>query len=128
MWTRHDPSTVCSPFSRYTNALEVDRPARWLHVSGQVGVDPAGETQDGFDAQCRTVFANIVALLADAGMDLTNLVHLRVFLTRSTDLGAYRLIRDEVVTSVVASSLIVVAGLAKPEWLVEIEAVAAAPL
>ena len=125
MLKRHDPITVVSPFSNYTNAVEVEGATRWLHISGQVGVDPAGRTQEGFDAQCRTAFTNIGALLEAAGLGFADVVKLGVFLTRTADLAAYRQIRDEVILTRTASSLVIVAGLAHADWLVEIEAVAA---
>lgn len=127
MLKRHDPESVLSPPSRYTNAIEVEGAARFLYVSGQVGVSPDGRVQDDFEAQCRTAFTNIAALLSAADMSFANVVKLGVFLTRRDDLAAYRRIRDEMMGVCTASSLVIVAGLADPNWLVEIEATAAAP-
>lgn len=125
MLKRHDPTAVFAALSNYTNAIEVSPHARWLFISGQVGVNVLGQTQDGFDAQCRAALSNVAALLGSANMSFGDVVKLTVFLTRVADLAAYRRIRDEVVGARTASSLVVVAGLADPGFLVEIEAVAA---
>jgi len=125
MLERHDPPTVCPPFSNYTNGIEVPAGARWLVVSGQVGSDVSGRPAEGFEAQCRQVFANIGAVLASAGMGLEDIVKVGVFLTRAADVPIYRRVRDEILPARTASSLVIVAGLVSPDLLVEIEAYAA---
>ncbi len=59
-------------------------------------------------------------------MTLSDVVKIQAFLTRSSDLGEYRSIRNEMVGSTrPAHTLLVVSALGRPEWLVELEAVAA---
>lgn len=126
MHKTHDPKTTAQPFSRYSNAIETAPNLRWLHASGQVGADPSGKTLAGFEAQARQAFANLKALLADAGMDWPDVVKLTTFITDRGDLATLRKVRDEALGgAVAASTLLVVAGLASPDWLIEIEAVAA---
>ena len=122
------PREVAPPFSRYAHGVLSEPGLRWLHVSGQVGIRADGVMAMGPEAQLEQSFANIEAILREAGMNLGHLVKVTVFLTRAEDIGLYRTVRDRMLQGVeVASTLLVVAGLASPDFLVEIEAVAAAP-
>ena len=126
MSKQYAPATVAPPFSRYSHAVEVAAPARWLTISGQVGVFPDGGLADGAMAQMEQTWRNIFAVLAAAEMEAGDLVKVTAFLTRREDLGVYREVRDAMLGDArPASSLLFVAGLASPDWLVEIEAVAA---
>jgi enamine deaminase RidA (YjgF/YER057c/UK114 family) len=72
------------------------------------------------------VWRNIFAVLAAAQMNAHNIVKVTAFLTRREDLADYREVRDRMMRDArPASSLVFVSGLASPDWLVEIEAVAA---
>ena len=42
MLRTHNPGAIAPAFSRYSLAVEAPAAARWLFVSGQVGVDPGG--------------------------------------------------------------------------------------
>src|SRR3546814_6025045 len=122
MRKEHTPSTVAPPFSRYSHGVEVDA-ARWLLISGQVGVDREGRLAEGAAAQMDQAWRNILAILDDAGMDAGNLVKITAYLTRRDDLKAFREMRDRHLTDVKpASTPLIVSGLADPGWLVEIEA------
>lgn len=107
-------------------ALATDA-ARWLHLSGQVGVAPDGGTESGFEAQCRRAFANIAACLRDADMGFEHVVMLRIYLIHREDLITLRRIRAEFFGDrEFPSTLVFVSGLVNPDWVVELEAVAAA--
>ena len=124
---RLNPADGPAPFSKYSQSVEVMEDRRWLHVSGQVGIDPDGRLAEGASAQMEQAWRNIFAVLSSAEMTPEHLVKVTAFLTRSEDVGSYREVRERVLTTAQpASSLILVAGLADPAWLVEIEAVAAA--
>lgn len=127
MLKRHTPGTVAPPFSTYSHAVEAPAGARWLYVSGQVGVAPDGRPAEGAPAQIEAAWRNVLAVLAEAGMGPHDLVKVTAYLTRAEDVGAYREVRERMIPGVEpASTLVIVRGLASPEWLVEIEAVAAA--
>jgi 2-iminobutanoate/2-iminopropanoate deaminase len=122
------PRDIAQPFSRYAHGVLSEPGCRWLHVSGQVGVRPDGTMTTTPEAQLEQAFDNMFAVLREAGMDRDHLVKLTVLLTRKDDIGLYRTVRDRLLEGrEVASTLLVVAGLASPDFLVEIEAVAAAP-
>jgi enamine deaminase RidA (YjgF/YER057c/UK114 family) len=124
----HIPSTIAPPLSRYSHAAEAPASARWLYVSGQLGVKPDGKLADGLEAQMEQAWRNIFAILKAADMDGSTLVKVTGFMTGgSADVALYRDVRDRMLGGAKpASTLLIVAGLARPEYLVEIEAIAAA--
>ncbi len=127
MLSKHNPTTIAAAFSNYSLAVEAPAQARWLHVSGQVGVAPDGSLAEGPEAQMETAFRNILAILGSAGMGPHDLVKITVFLTRSEDVGLYRNVRDRMLAGATpASTLLIISALASLDWLVEIEAIAAA--
>jgi 2-iminobutanoate/2-iminopropanoate deaminase len=128
MLKSYNPSTVAPPFSRYSHGVEAPANARWLHISGQVGVKPDGRVAEGAEAQMEQAWRNIFALLEAAGMTKRDLVKVTAFLTvDAVDIGLFRRVRDRMLEGAApATTGIFVAGLANPEWLVEIEATAAA--
>ncbi len=126
MLRKHNPGAIAAAFSRYSLAVEAPAQARWLHISGQVGVEPDGAFADGPEAQMEAAWRNVLAILESAGMGPGDLVKINAYLTRAEDTGLYREVRDRMLAGAVpASTLIVITALAHPEWLVEIEAVAA---
>lgn len=123
-----NPATVAPPLGLYSQAVLVSAPGRWLTVAGQVGVRADGTLADGFAAQAEVALANIGAILAAAGMDATNLVKVTTFVTEAGDLPALGPIRAAFLGAArPASTLLVVKALARPEWLIEIEATAFKP-
>jgi 2-iminobutanoate/2-iminopropanoate deaminase len=123
----HNPTRVAPPAGPYSHGIEVRANARWLHISGQVGTATDGTVPSETGAQAEICWRNIQAILADAGMGMEHLVKVTAFLTRAEDIPAYREARDRVLGEArPASTLVVVSRLARPEWLVEVEAVAAA--
>lgn len=126
MNTPHNPDGIAPPFSDYSHAIEVGPDARWLYVSGQVGVRPDGTTPEGMAAQCAQTWDNIAAILRSAGMGMSDVVRINGYITDPGGLGAFREARDAAMGGHrPASTLLVVAALAFPELLVEIEVVAA---
>ena len=127
MLKHHNPETIAPAFSRYSLGVEAPAGARWLHVSGQVGVRPDGALVHGAEGQIEAAWSNVLAVLASAGMGPHDLVKVTTYLTRAEDTGRVRQIRDRMLAGAQpASTLIIVNALASPDWLVEIEAVAAA--
>lgn len=124
-----NPPDMVQPASRYAQGVEVRPNARWLYVSGQIGVAPDGSVAQGLEAQFEQTFANIGTVLAAAGMGKTDIVKLTVFVTEpgAETLGVYRRTRDKWMEGhTAAATYLVVSGLARADFLVEIEAVAAA--
>jgi enamine deaminase RidA (YjgF/YER057c/UK114 family) len=61
MLKHYKPDNVAPPFSRYSHAVEAPAAARWLHVSGQIGVKPDGTVAAGAEAQLEQARRNIFA-------------------------------------------------------------------
>ena len=127
MLKRHNPTTVHAPAGKYSHGVEAPPGTRLLYVSGQVGAQPDGTTASSDAAQCEQAWANVKNVLAAAGMGLDDIVQLNAYITRTDLLPVYRAARDKAVGNAAppASTLVVVAALANPAWVVEIECVAA---
>ena len=80
-------------------------------------------------AQPEQVFRNLQEALASVGSDLSHIMKITTFMTHREDIPAYRVARSKFLqdNSLPASTLILCAGLADPDFLIEIEAVAAIP-
>jgi enamine deaminase RidA (YjgF/YER057c/UK114 family) len=92
-----------------------------------VGVAPDGTLRQGAEAQIEQAWRNLLAVLESAGMGPHDLVKVTTFLIDRSHLQASRQIRDRMLQGAEpASTLLIVSGLARAEWLVEIEAIAAA--
>ncbi len=127
MLRKHNPSAIAAAFSSYSLAVEAPAQARWLYVSGQVGVAPDGAFANGPEAQMEAAWRNVLAILDSASMGAGDLVKVTAYLTRAEDTALYREVRDRMLAGAEpASTLLVISALAHPDWLVEIEAVAAA--
>lgn len=117
-----DPPDVPKPASAYSQAVLHDMPARRLVISGQIGVSADGTVRDGFDAQARQALANLEAILRAADMVVGDLVRITVFVTQPGVVARWRVIRDEALRGhKPASTYLMVAGLAHPDFLVEVE-------
>ncbi|MEQ8321962.1 MAG: RidA family protein [Rhodospirillales bacterium] len=126
MYSTHNPPGIAPPSSAYTHGVRADGATSWLHISGQVGTHADGSLAGDSAQQMEVCWQRIMAVLADAGMNMGNIVKVTVFLTRPEDVGLYRQIRDRYLNGhLTASTLLIVSGLADPAWTVEIEAVAA---
>ncbi len=74
------------------------------------------------------MWSNIDAILKDAGLTVDNLVKINTFLVNRDDIPAFGKVRAGYLGEArPASTLIANIALAKPEWLVEVEAVAELP-
>jgi enamine deaminase RidA (YjgF/YER057c/UK114 family) len=122
----HNPGDIAPPFSCYSHGASAPSGARWLHVSGQVGVTPEGNVPDDPQKQIELAWDNLIAVLADAGMTVRDLVKIDGFITRPDLVPLYRKEREKRFAGhAAATTMVIVAGLAEPNLLVEIQAVAA---
>lgn len=124
--TRSNPPAVRPP-TGYTHAIQITGDYRRLIISGQVGVAPDGAVPSSGEGQIAQAFANLRAVLSAHGMTVENIVKTTAFLTDRGLLGSYRQARGAVFGEhAPASTLLFVAGLADPSWVVEVEAEAVA--
>ncbi len=97
-----------------------------MFVAGQLGIGPDGTVPDSLDEQAAQCFENIGSILAEAGMSLADLVRINAYVTAREHLAGYMAVRDRYVgTPPPASTLMIVSGFARPEFKVEVEAIAA---
>lgn len=124
-----NPPGIAPPFSNYHHTALTPAGSEWLMISGQVGVTPDGVMAEGVEAQAIQAFRNILGCLDAHGMGPENLVKLTSYLVNAEDVGALRTARIAVLGEKVqpTSTLAVISALASPDWLVEVEAVAARP-
>ena len=126
MLKRLEPSSIHPPFARYAHGVLVPAGAATVFCSGQLGIDPDGVVPDGVEAQTALCFEAIAAILAEAGLNLSDLVRLNAYVTGREHLPGYMAARDRFVPSPPpASTLMIVSGFARPEFVVEVEAIAA---
>lgn len=124
------PDGIAPPFARYSHGIELPAGHRIVRTSGQLGIGQDGATPDGSQAQATICFANITAILAAAGMGAANVCHVSAFVTDRVHMAGYMAARDAFLADVAVlptSTLMIVSGFTRPEFVVEVEVWAAAP-
>ena len=123
------PVNMAPPAANYAHAVVVSDAHRWLHTAGVVPVRPDGSIPEDVAAQAEVVWQNVAAILGAAEMDADAVVSVTTYVVAAAavaDLGAVMAARDTALGGRrVASTLVIVAALAQPAWLVEIALVAA---
>lgn len=120
------PAAMPAPFAKYSHAVEVPAGTRLLFCSGQLGLGPDGQVPESAEAQADLCFAAIGHMLAEAGMDMADIVRINAFVTDRSHMAGYMASRDRhVANPPPASTLMIVSGFTRPEFKVEVEIVAA---
>src|SRR4051812_47266045 len=99
-----------------------------VFVSGQAGIDEHGRTVGAeFETQARRAFQNLATVLEQGGGSLADVVKVTIMVTDMSYLDQIVRLREEYFTEPYpADTLVQVAGLAQPDWMVEIDAIALA--
>ncbi len=122
-----NPDTICPPFNPYSHGVQLEPGSTLLYMAGQVGADKDGNLPKDFEGQIRNIYGNIAEILKGADMDLSNLVKVTTFLTDRTNLAPMRSLRSEILGDHhPAHTLLIVVGLADPDFLMAVEAIGAA--
>lgn len=127
--TRLAPPDIAPPFGAYNHGI-LAAPGRLLVTSGQLGLAADGSCPDDVAAQARICFDNITAILREAGADPTHVLRLNAYVTKRSDFAPYMAERDRWLADVAikpVSTLVIVVGFTRPEFLVEVEATACIP-
>src|SRR6266513_2267248 len=98
----HNPRSIAAPIGTYSHGIEVPPAARWLYVAGQIGVRPDGSVPSTIEEQTEVVWQNILAVLADAGMGIGDVVKITSFLTRHENFPKFAQVRAEFLVEVEA--------------------------
>ena len=122
---RHlNPPALSKPIG-YTHVV-VPLKGRLVFVSGQVATDSGGNIvgKDDFKAQAKQVFENLKTAVEAAGGTMPDVAKINVYATDLSQIPAYRDVRAQYFTAnLPASTLVQVVRLARPEFLLEIEAI-----
>jgi enamine deaminase RidA (YjgF/YER057c/UK114 family) len=122
------PPTIAPPFAAYAHGVEVPAGARLVLTSGQLALAADGTVPEGAEAQARLCFANCAAILAEGGMTPADVIRINAFVTDRAHMPGYMAARDawlQGVSRLPASTLVIVSGFTRPEFLVEVEVTAA---
>lgn len=126
--SRLQPASLHTPFSAYAHGIQVDGASRLIFCAGQVAGDPEGNLvgRGNFWAQGHQAMANLRAVLQEAGADFGDIVKATIYVVGAEHAQAGRDLcaRYFDADNPPANTLVVCAGLAEPEFLVEIEAIA----
>lgn len=123
---RSNPEGMTQP----TNYNHLVKAGNLLFIAGQVALDGDGNVVGEADmrAQVRQVFENLKTVLASEGADFSNVVKINIF---TTDIERFRdaadVRREYMGDDPAASTLVQIERLARPVFLVEIEAIAVLP-
>jgi len=121
------PADLRRPFARYSHGVEVAAGARLVFCSGQLGVGQDDVVPVGVEAQAELCFQNIGAILKSARLRLSDIVRINAYVTAREHMAGYMAVRDRHVGDPPpASTLMIVSGFTRPEFVVEVEAIAAA--
>jgi enamine deaminase RidA (YjgF/YER057c/UK114 family) len=123
MKSPRNPGSIHAPLGRYVHQIEVSGESRLLFLSGQLGMAPDGSVPDDPVAQLGLAIENILRNLEAAGFDPTDLVKMTTYVVGEMDPAGRRAELDRLLGDhVPTSTLVFVAGLARPEYKVEVDA------
>ena len=124
-----NPAALAKPMG-YSHVAEVIS-GKIVYIAGQVALDREGRLvgQDDFPGQVRQVFENLNEALKSAGGSFADVIKLNTYCVARVDrsqLAAFRTTRDQYVNTQAppVSTFVYVSGLVRPEWLIEVEAIA----
>lgn len=121
------PKTLNDPRPRYSQGILVTKPGTLLFIAGQTASDKDGNVvgTGDIEAQAHQVFKNLGAVLKEAGGSLDNLVMTTTYITDRKYREGYNRVRTQYYKKISpTSTLVIVSGLAHPDYLIEIAGVA----
>lgn len=129
-----NPSTMARPLGPYSHSVRVS-PGKLLFIAGQVAVDKNGNAVGPGDlkAQTQQVFQNLAAILSEAGASFSNVVEFTTYLVGRDAVQPFVEARNEIFPTIFPgedyppNTLLIISGLVREEFLVEIKALAALP-
>lgn len=121
------PDSLAPPFARYAHGVVIEAGRRIVRTSGQLALAKDGSIPEGAHAQTALIFENVDAILAGGGMSRADVCHISAFVTAREHMAGYMAARDAYLADVPnlpASTLIIVSGFTREEFVVEIEVMA----
>ena len=121
-----NPASVAAPVGAYSHAAIVPQGAELIAIAGQVGLALDGSLPPTAEAQFEQALSNVLRIVESQGGSARDIVKINMYMVqgeRGLDYDKLRLIRGALLGEArPASTLVYVSGLARPEYLVEIEA------
>jgi enamine deaminase RidA (YjgF/YER057c/UK114 family) len=126
MIRKFNPSALAAPMSPYSHGVSIPAGMRIVQTAGQVGITKDGVVPPTVEEQLELIWTNTAAILAEDGLKLSDVVGIRGYIVSRDSLAAYRAAFRKYLGEVnPTSTLVVVKELVAPQFLVEIEVVAA---
>ncbi len=123
---RINPPALSTP-TGYTH-VTIGPDGRTVHIAGQIAVNQQGVAVGvgDFRAQAEQVFENLHLALESVGATFDDVLKMTTFVTDISQVGVFREVRNRVLgpNQLPANTLVQVIALVRPEYLIEIEAVA----
>jgi 2-iminobutanoate/2-iminopropanoate deaminase len=117
---------VAKQIGAYSDAVEVKPNLRWLMTSGTPGLSETGKLPVDITGQAELAWEHVIHMLERVGMTAADVVKVTQYLTRAEDIPAYVKVRSRFLGEArPAFMLFVVSQLVRPEFLVEVDIVAA---
>jgi enamine deaminase RidA (YjgF/YER057c/UK114 family) len=126
--TRTNPEGSAKPFANYSHVVTAEGAQKLVFCAGQVAADADGEVlpPDDFAAQAKMVMENLTRALAAGGAKIPDVVKITIYLCNPHDVPKARgILQRYFAGHPPASTLCILRGLANPNFLLEIEAIAA---
>lgn len=127
MNTLLNPDGILPPFNNvYSHGVVIPPNARVLHTAGQIGARPDGTVPTRIEDQAEQLWVNLMAIVRGAGMEVTDIAKITAFVVGNENYAAYAAARTRHLGEhKPAATAVCVAALLKPEWLIEVELIAA---
>jgi 2-iminobutanoate/2-iminopropanoate deaminase len=125
---RINPKTISKPFTNYAHVVTVEGAKKLVFCAGQVAADVDGKVlpPDDFAAQTKMVMKNLKNALAAGGAKLSDVTKVTIYICNPHDVSKARaILQDYFGKHPPGSTLCILRGLANPNFLLEIEAIAA---
>jgi 2-iminobutanoate/2-iminopropanoate deaminase len=126
--SRINPDGVAKPFANYSHVVTAEGAQKLVFCAGQVAADAEGKVlpPDDFDAQAKMVMENLTRALAAGGAKISDVTKITIYICNPHDVPKARgLLQTYFGAHPPGSTLCILRGLANPNFLLEIEAIAA---
>jgi enamine deaminase RidA (YjgF/YER057c/UK114 family) len=125
--TRTNPPGLAKPFANYSHVVTAEGAQKLVFCAGQVAADADGKVlpPDDFDAQAKVVMENLTKALAGGGAKISDVTKITIYIVNPHDVPKARnVLQTYFAGNPPGSTLCILRGLANPNFLLEIEAIA----
>lgn len=124
---RINPAKIAKPFANYSHVVTAEQAQKLVFCAGQVAADLSGKVlpPEDFDAQAELVMANLGHALEAGGATFADVTKVTIYVVNPHDVPKARGLLDRYFAgNAPGSTLCIVRGLANPNFLLEVEAIA----